>query len=89
MSGNLDRRDFLKNSLVGSAALASGLSREEQALLAATKQSPGAPRATGVEGLPSGKIGDVTISRLICGGNLIGGYAHSRDLTYVSTLLKH
>jgi len=41
-----------------------------------------------VEGLPAGKIGNVTISRLICGGNLIGGWAHSRDLIYVSSLLK-
>jgi hypothetical protein len=31
----------------------------------------------------------VDISRLICGGNLISGYAHSRDLVYVSSLLKH
>ena len=39
--------------------------------------------------LPMGKIGKVKISRLICGGNLISGYAHSRDLIYVSPLLKH
>jgi hypothetical protein len=30
----------------------------------------------------------LTISRLILGGNLIGGYAHSRDLLYVSRLLR-
>ncbi len=34
------------------------------------------------------KIGDVEISRLICGGNLISGYAHSRDLIYVSSLVQ-
>ena len=45
-------------------------------------------RESGVQGLPTGKIGKVTISRLICGGNLIGGWAHSRDLIYVSSLLK-
>jgi hypothetical protein len=39
--------------------------------------------------MPMGKIGKVEISRLICGGNLISGYAHSRDLIYVSPLLKH
>jgi len=89
MPDNLDRRDFLKSSLVGSAAFASALSLEEQALLAATQGPAGVPRATGVQGLPAGKIGNVTISRVICGGNLIGGYAHSRDLTYVSSLLKH
>lgn len=38
--------------------------------------------------IPSGKIGDVEMGRLICGGNLISGYAHSRDLIYVSTFLK-
>lgn len=36
--------------------------------------------------LPYGQIGDLKISRLILGGNLIGGYAHARDLIYVSDL---
>jgi hypothetical protein len=38
--------------------------------------------------LPKGKIGNHEISRLIAGGNLIGGWAHARDLIYVSTLFK-
>ena len=38
--------------------------------------------------LPLGKIGNHEISRLIMGGNLIGGWAHSRDLYYVSSLFK-
>lgn len=38
--------------------------------------------------LQKGKIGKHEISRLIAGGNLIGGWAHSRDLIYVSTLFK-
>jgi len=38
--------------------------------------------------LPKGKIGKHEISRLIAGGNLIGGWAHSRDLIYVSSLFK-
>ena len=38
--------------------------------------------------LPSGKLGDHTVSRLILGGNLIGGWAHARDLLYVSSLFK-
>jgi uncharacterized membrane protein YphA (DoxX/SURF4 family) len=37
---------------------------------------------------PAGKIGNLNISRLICGGNLISTFAHSRDLIYVSGLLK-
>ncbi len=36
-----------------------------------------------------GRIGDYRISRLICGGNLISGYAHSRDLIYVSSLVQN
>lgn len=38
--------------------------------------------------LPKGKIGDQEISRLVLGGNLVGGWAHSRDLRYVSSLFK-
>ena len=43
----------------------------------------------GLEGeLPTAKIGNLTLSRLILGGNLIGGWAHARDLIYVSELVK-
>jgi hypothetical protein len=38
--------------------------------------------------LPKGKLGNLEISRLIFGSNLIGGFSHSRDLIYVSDLLK-
>jgi uncharacterized membrane protein YphA (DoxX/SURF4 family) len=38
--------------------------------------------------LPKGKIGKHEISRLVMGGNLIGGWAHSRDLIYVPSLFK-
>jgi uncharacterized membrane protein YphA (DoxX/SURF4 family) len=38
--------------------------------------------------LPKGKILDLDLSRMIMGGNLIGGWAHSRDLIYVSKLVK-
>jgi len=38
--------------------------------------------------LPKGKIKDHEISRLVLGGNLIGGWAHSRDLIYVPSLFK-
>jgi hypothetical protein len=66
------------------------MSLEEYALgaQAATPASPktASPVATN---LPNGTIGKLKISRLICGGNLISGYAHSRDLIYVSPLLTH
>ncbi len=38
--------------------------------------------------IPKGKIKNVEMGRIICGGNLISGYAHSRDLIYVSSFLK-
>jgi len=37
---------------------------------------------------PKGRIGKVELSRIIMGGNLIGGWAHARDLIYVSKLVK-
>jgi hypothetical protein len=42
-----------------------------------------------VSGLPTGQIAHVRISRLICGGNLIIGSAHDRDLLYVRSLMRH
>ena len=91
MSKNLNRRSFLKKSIIASTgAAAIGLSLEEKALLAKTREKSTAPASEGsVKGLPIGRIGNIKISRLICGGNLINGYAHSRDLIYVSSLLKH
>jgi len=38
--------------------------------------------------LPRGKIGNQSLSRLIMGGNLIGGWAHARDLIYAGSLFK-
>ena len=38
--------------------------------------------------LPVGEIGHVKISRLICGGNLIIGSSHDRDLLYMAALMR-
>jgi uncharacterized membrane protein YphA (DoxX/SURF4 family) len=38
--------------------------------------------------VPSGRIGHIEVSRLIPGGNLIAGFAHARDLLYVSDMIK-
>jgi uncharacterized membrane protein YphA (DoxX/SURF4 family) len=38
--------------------------------------------------LPCGKIKDKTFSKLILGGNLLNGWAHARDLIYVSQLVR-
>lgn len=38
--------------------------------------------------IPKSKIGNMELSRLIMGGNLIGGWAHARDMLYASKLVK-
>ena len=38
--------------------------------------------------LPKGKLGKHELSRLVAGGNLIGGWAHARDLIYAEKLFK-
>jgi hypothetical protein len=44
---------------------------------------------TSVITVPIGRIGQVRVSRLICGGNLVIGSAHDRDLIYIASLMKH
>ena len=88
---NVDRRGFLKKSIAASAGVSLGLgSFEEQNLLAQMAQNTHHSARSGSSGntLPFGKIKNLKISRVFCGGNLIGGWAHSRDLMYVSSLVK-
>lgn len=88
MEKHISRRGFVKTSLIASAAVPLGLSSSN--LSAA--QTPAAPAVSTAkppqETMPMGKMGDQEFSRLIMGGNLIGGYSHSRDLNYVSTLMR-
>ena len=85
MTNKVDRRSFLRQSVIASTATL-GMSLEEKALLARAdaKAVPGAS-----DDFPKGKLRDLQISRVICGGNLISGFAHSRDLIYVSDLLRN
>ena len=94
MTEKTDRRCFLARGIAGAAGVGAVLGNiEERTLLAAT-QSDAAQAAAGKRpktdippgSLPCGKIGKVSISRLVIGGNLIGGWAHSRDLMYASKL---
>ena len=84
MAERINRRKFIKTTLAATAAL----SLEEKALLAKPEGSSKSAEKKDSKLMSTGKIGNVRISRLICGGNLISGYAHSRDLIYVSPLLK-
>ncbi len=78
MAQQVDRRDFIKTSVAAAAGAAMG---------AVPGQSSAAQ--TGVGGMPMGRIKNLTISRLISGGNLISGWAHARDLRYVHNLMDH
>lgn len=84
----LPRRSFLKKSIAASVAAPLVVSMEEHLLVNRASAAPAA-RGPALAKMPAGRIGEVEISRLICGGNLISGYAHSRDLIYVSKLLTH
>jgi len=89
MSEKLNHRKFLAKSVITSTAAALGLSLEERALLARESQSVAPLQRGSIKRLPTGQIGNLNITRMLCGGNLTSGYAHSRDLEYVSSLLRH
>jgi hypothetical protein len=90
MKPNPSRRSFLKRSAAVTLSVPFIRSLEEYALAEQQNTPPpaSAPPVAKTP-MPMGSIGKVQISRLICGGNLISGYAHSRDLIYVSPLLSH
>jgi hypothetical protein len=84
MQPEMNRRSFVKSTLLSSAGLALTLnSRGEDPTQSATP--PDASSGT----LPTGRIGNLEVSRLILGGNLLTHYTHSRDLKYVYALAAH
>jgi hypothetical protein len=92
MADTTSRRGFLSKGVLGAAGVGAALSREEGILLAALNEGANevekSKPSVDPKAMPRGKIGKVSISRLFLGGNLIGGWAHSRDLLYVSRLFK-
>jgi len=78
MSKGINRRKFIAGSAAGAAGASLFLSCEEKALI----EKPDKPASTEqpLTGLQTAKMGKLTLSRLICGGNLISGYSHARDL---------
>jgi hypothetical protein len=83
MSREITRRDFVAKSVLASAGavVGAGLLRADDGTSAAG--GPSAPPAA----TWTGKIGHLELSRLMLGGNLLNGCAHSRDLRYVSQLM--
>jgi uncharacterized membrane protein YphA (DoxX/SURF4 family) len=89
------RRDALKNlatipalGIIGLGAFREASEYGVDTLSGATIQIGGADIKQLKGELPKGKIGNHELSRLILGGNLIGGWAHSRDLIYVPSLFR-
>jgi hypothetical protein len=79
----------LKNNAYETVELDSQLQQRVDAISSAsTKFKTFAGLSELKEKVPAGKIGNLEISRLICGGNLLSGIAHSRDLKYVDGLMK-
>ena len=80
--------------LVGGAVLALTKSQgwasfEENALAAPPRKYDFSAATKDLKGkLPQASIGKMKLSRMILGGNLMGGWAHARDLIYVSRLVK-
>jgi hypothetical protein len=87
MKRHISRRGFMKSSLLATAAVPLSLGCQTKP---ASHAAPKSAAATApAEKMPMGKIGDQAFSRLMLGGNLIGGWSHSRDLSYVSALMRH
>jgi hypothetical protein len=85
MPREVTRRDFVAGSVLASAGavIGAGALRAEDAATP-TGKTPAQKAATW-----TGKIGNLELSRLMLGGNLLTGCAHSRDLRYVSQLMFH
>jgi uncharacterized membrane protein YphA (DoxX/SURF4 family) len=89
------RREVLKNlatlpalGIIGLGAFRESREFGTDTLSGATIQVGGADISQLKGKLPKGKIGNHEISRLVFGGNLIGGWAHARDLIYVPSLFR-
>lgn len=91
MTHEINRRTFVRNSVLASA----GAALAGQVLNATSSAEAGDPPAASAApnaaaaAMPRGKIADMEISRLLLGGNLLTHYTHSRDLMYVYSLAKH
>jgi hypothetical protein len=91
MTDAMNRRTFFKGTVAASATAALAVPGEMQARAAdaASPATHAAPAVSPDGALPQGMIGDLQVSRLLLGGNLLTHYTHSRDLKYVYNLAKH
>ena len=89
MKSWLNRRRFIKKSLLTSAGGALSLQMGSGKTLAKGNSGQSMNLPSSSAGLPKGKIGELNVSRLLLGGNLLTHFTHSRDLRYVYNLTAH
>jgi len=91
MFQGIARRDFLRKSLLASAAGSFTVQTvQDKARAEETgKKSGTAQNVLSNEQLPKGKVKGLQISRILLGGNLLTHFTHSRDLRYVYNLTAH
>ncbi|MDR0845660.1 MAG: DoxX family protein [Tannerella sp.] len=95
LSGTSTRREVLKNLISLPVLGVIGWSANQNRKLYGADVMSGATiqvNRTGINELkgtlPTGKIGDLEITRLILGSNLISGFSHARDLIYTDSLFR-
>lgn len=82
MAEGISRRQFVAGTVAVSAGTVMGLGASHAA-------EPVTPAPGSQNTLPTGRIGKLTVSRLLLGGNQLTHYTHSRDLSYVYNLAAH
>jgi len=91
MPNEITRRTFLSRSAlataVGAAPLAAGAGRAAES--GGEHDLSGTVPSGAAAALPTGRIRDLPVSRLLLGGNLLTHFTHSRDLQYVYRLAEH
>ena len=99
MTDKTTRREMLGKMVLGATAIGA-LSNEEKVLAnqekdevdgissATRKDTNWSKFADLKEPIPEAKLCGVPMSRMILGGNLVSGFAHARDLIYVSDLVR-
>jgi len=91
MTSEISRRHFIQKSIAISTGCILTMNTSSNAGQPAADITKAAMPAgiAGKETLPKGRIGNLELSRLTLGGNLISNFMHSRDLNYVNSLSSH
>jgi hypothetical protein len=87
LSDSQSRRDFLKNATLTAASAAVVLGSLGSSVASEPVPSLVMPQ-TFNKGIPTGKLGSLSVSRLFLGCNQVSGYGHCRDLSYVHQLMR-